>query len=149
MRNRWIMKSWTHRSLLLLPFLVASGAAVADGYDAKTAAALQSVITRQIEALARGDGAAAEAFAAPGIRARFPDPAGFLGMVRAHYGALIHPRSTQFAVVTSSPQGPLQKMTVVSADGTVWTAIYSFTQVGGDWRITGCALEKDDDQQAI
>lgn len=150
MRQRRSMTTWLRLSLLLLPLLVASGgAAIANGDDAKTAAGLQSVITRQIAALSRGDGTAAEAFAAPAIRARFPDPADFLAMVREHYGALIHPRSTQFAEVTTSAQGPVQKMTVVAADGTVWTAIYSFTQVDGDWRITGCALVKNEDEQAI
>ena len=70
-------------------------------------------------------------------------------MVKKDYGALIHPRSTQFAGVADSPHGPLQKMTVVAADGTVWSAIYSFEKVEGTWRITGCGLAKDETQQAI
>ena len=129
--------------------LLLTGVARAEEYDAGTKAALQGVVAKQLEALGRDDGAAAEAFAAPGIRDQFPDPAKFLDMVKSHYGALIKPKSTIFTGVESSPHGPLQKMTVVSADGTVWAAIYSFAQVGGEWRITGCALEEDKDQQAI
>ena len=107
------------------------------------------VIKQQMDAFARGDGTAAEAFAAPAIRDRFPSPTQFLDMVRTHYGALVQPRSTQFGPLEQSPNGPLQKVTVVAADGTVWAAIYSFTQVEGEWRITGCVLTKDETQQAL
>ena len=121
----------------------------AQEFDAGTKAALQGVVTKQLEALGRGDGAAAEEFAAPGIRSQFPDPAKFFGMVKDHYAALIKPKSTTFAGVESSPHGPLQKVTVVASDGTVWDAIYSFEKVGEDWRITGVGLEEDKNQQAI
>ena len=129
--------------------LLLAGAAAAEDYDAGTRTALQNVISRQLEALGRNDGAAAEAFAAPGIRSQFPDPAKFYGMVKDHYGALIKPKSTTFNGVEDSPHGPLQKMTVVAADGTVWSAIYAFEKVDGEWRISGCALEEDKNQQAI
>ena len=129
--------------------LLLAGAAAAEDYDAGTRTALQNVISKQLEALGRNDGAAAEAFAAPGIRSQFPDPAKFFGMVKDHYGALIKPKSTTFNGVEDSPHGPLQKMTVVAADGTVWSAIYAFEKVDGEWRISGCALEEDKNQQAI
>ena len=129
--------------------LLLVGAAAAEDYDAGTRTALQNVISKQLEALGRNDGAAAEAFAAPGIRSQFPDPAKFYGMVKDHYGALIKPKSTTFNGVEDSPHGPLQKMTVVAADGTVWSAIYAFEKVDGEWRISGCALEEDKNQQAI
>lgn len=129
--------------------LMTAGAFAADDYDAGTKSALQTVVSQQLEALGRGDGAAAETFAAPAIREQFPDPAKFLDMVKGHYGALIKPKSTTFTGVEPSPHGPLQKMTVVAADGTVWAAIYAFEKVEGEWRITGCALEEDKNQQAI
>ncbi len=133
----------------LLVMMLPAGSAWAEDYDAATKTALQNVIAKQLEALGRNDGAAAEAFAAPGIRSQFPDPARFFGMVKDHYGALIKPKSTTFNGVEDSPHGPLQKMTVVAADGTVWSAIYSFEKVDGEWRISGCALEEDKNQQAI
>ena len=129
--------------------LCASFAGAAEEYDAGTKTALQGVVSKQLEAFGRGDGAAAEAFAAPGIRSQFPDADRFFDMVKGHYAALIKPKSTTFTSVEPSPHGPLQKMTVVAADGTVWSAIYSFEKVDGEWRITGCALEEDKDQQAI
>lgn len=136
-------------SAFALAMLWVGVAGAADDYDAGTKTALQGVVSKQLDALGRGDGVAAEAFAAPGIRSQFPDPGKFLDMVKGHYAALIKPKSTTFTGVETSPHGPLQKMTVVAADGTVWSAIYSFEKVDGEWRITGCALEEDKDQQAI
>lgn len=135
-----------------LAFAVAmllASAAVAEDYDAGTKTALQDIVSKQLDAFGRGDGAAAEVFAAPEIREQFPDPAKFFDMVKGSYAALIKPKSRTFTGVESSPHGPLQKMTLVAADGTVWAAIYSFEKVDGEWRITGCALEEDKSQQAI
>ena len=117
--------------------------------DAATKTAIQGVITHQLDAFAHDDPKGAESFAAPAIQSRFPEPDQFLDMVKKNYGALIHVKSTQFGEVSPSPHGPLQKMTIVAADGTVWTAIYSFEQVEGSWRITGCGLEKVEGQQDI
>ena len=128
---------------------VPSSAGAAETYDAPTKAALQEVITSQLKAFEKDDAKTAESFAAPAIKERFPEPSQFLDMVKQNYAALIHPRSTQFAEVTDSPHGPLQKVTIVAADGTVWSAIYSFEKVEGQWRITGCGLAKDETQQSI
>lgn len=137
-------------ALLLPTQLAVAGAGVsADGYDAKTRAGIQEAVQGQLDAFAHGDASKAEEFAAPAIKERFPDPAAFMGMVRKDYGALIRPKSTQFTGVAASPHGPLQKVTVVAADGSVWFAIYSFEQVDGHWRITGCGLQKDETQQDI
>ena len=125
--------------------IAADGAAI----DAATRAALQQAISGQIEALNRDDGEKAESFAAAGIRQKFPNGPAFMAMVRAHYAALLHPKSTRFGTVDASPHGPLQTVTVVAADGTIWTAIYSFEQADGAWRITGCSLQKLEGQQEI
>ncbi len=121
----------------------------ASAYDAATKAAIQSVITRQLDAFDHDNAKTAEDFAAPSIRDRFPEPAQFLDMVKTHYGQLIHSKSTTFGDVEPSPHGPLQKMTVVAADGTVWTAIYALEQTNGEWKISGCGLEKLEGQQDI
>ena len=137
-----LLTAWLHVA-------VAPAATAADAFDAKTKSDIQSVITNQLAALNRGDAKAAEDFAAPAIKEKFPEPARFFDMVKENYGALIHPKSTQFNETSPSPHGPLQKMTIVAADGTVWSAIYSFEQVDGQWRISGCGLERDENQQEI
>ena len=108
-----------------------------------TQAALASVITQQIAAFGRDDGAAAESFAVPAFKDKYPDPKDFVAMVHQSYAPLVHPRSTHFDETTETARGPLQKVTVVDSDGAVWTALYSFEQVDGQWRINGCALVKD------
>ena len=118
-------------------------------FDAATRSALQMVITKQLDAFAHEDAKAAEAFASPAIQSRFPEPAQFFEMVKKNYAVLVRPKSTQFGETAPSPHGPLQTMTVVAADGTVWKAVYAFEQIAGAWRITGCGVAKDDSQQAI
>ena len=115
-------------------------------FSAATRDELQSIITRQLAAFDREDATEAESFASPQLRQRFPDPAGFLAMVKESYGALVKPRSTRFEDISDSPHGPLLKMTVVARDGTVWTAIYAFERVDGGWRISGCGLIKQESQ---
>ena len=118
-------------------------AARAEDVDQPTQEAMKSIITQQIEAFGRDDAPGAEAFAAPGIKQLFPEPKDFVAMVHRSYAPLIHPRSTHFDAAASTPAGPAQKVTVVDSEGGAWTAVYTFEQVDGQWRITGCALIKE------
>ncbi|WP_158811582.1 DUF4864 domain-containing protein [Beijerinckia sp. L45] len=115
-------------------------------YDAATTRELQTLITKQLDAFNRADAPAAESFATPQFRDKYPDPATFFAMVKENYAPLFKPRSTHFEDISDSPHGPLQKMTVVAADGTVWTAVYIFERISGEWRISGCGLMKQDGQ---
>ena len=117
--------------------------------DAATKTEIQAVITKQLDAIRHDDAEGAETFAAPSIKQQFGEPSKFLEMVKEHYAALVNPKTTSFGETASSPHGPLQKVTVVAADGTVWTAVYSFERVDGAWRITGVGLAKDEGQQDI
>jgi hypothetical protein len=119
-----------------------SPARAEDGPAASSQAAIRSVITQQLDAFKAEDGVAAEAFASPGIRDRFPDPASFMGMVKQSYGALIRPKSTQFGELSQTALGLVQKLTVVDSTGVVWTAAYTMTLVDGQWRISGCYMLK-------
>ena len=80
------------------------------------------VITTQIDAFGRDDAAQAESFASEGIKSKFPDATSFLGMVKQSFPALVHPRSTHFEPTMTSDSGTVQKVTVVDANGGVWTA---------------------------
>ena len=120
-----------------------AGAATADEVDKATQEALKGIITQQIEAFGHEDPDTAESFAAPGIKARFPDPKDFLAMVHKSYAPLIHPRSTHFDETGTTGGGPMQKVTIVDSEGGAWTAVYTFEQVDGQWRISGCILVKE------
>ena len=156
--------SWIHASWIRAGFCVAvlaiglvakplaaqnrpaSGAETSEPSGTAMRDELQSIITRQMAAFGREDAAEAESFASPQLRDRFPDPSGFLAMVKENYGALVKPRSTHFDETGDSPHGPLQKVTVVANDGTVWTAVYVFERAEGSWRISGCGLFKQESQ---
>jgi hypothetical protein len=130
-----------------LPLSAAPASDEASGpYDAATKSELQALITKQLDAFSREDASAAESYATPQFRDKYPDPASFFAMVKEHYAPLMKPRSTHFEDISDSPHGPLQKMTVVAADGTVWTAVYIFQRISGEWRISGCGLMKQDSQ---
>ncbi len=123
-----------------LPLLVPLGAR---GEPAPAAqAAIRQVITDQIEALRRDDGAAALALAAPAIRARFGDVAHFLAMVRAGYQVIVRPRSFSFGGLAAGHDGMLtQKVELVGADGQAALALYDMEhEPDGSWRIAGCSL---------
>ncbi len=138
----------TSASLAIAITAIAAPAVAGESFDAATRSALQGVITKQLDAFGHDDAKAAEAFAAPAIQDRFKADE-FFAMVKDNYAALIRPKSTSFGETATSPHGPLQKVTIVAADGTVWTAVYSFEQVNGEWRISACGLLKDESQQAI
>lgn len=133
-------------SLALLSALVLAGPTRAG--EAAADPEIQSVITAQIEAFNAGDAVRAESFAAPGIKALFPEPSGFLGMVRKGYAPLIHPRSTRFEPTVTAGSATVQHVTVVDAEGVVWTAVYTLERVDGRWAIAGCVLVKSPDTTA-
>lgn len=139
-------------ALLLVAASLFAGTALAqpaDTVDAATKRAVQAVISAQLDAFVRDDAARAESFAAPEIRRRYPEPRSFLDMVRRNYAVLLHPKSTQFDEIAASPHGPVQRMTVVDQDGLVWRVIYALAPAEGSWRIIGCVVQRDENQQAI
>lgn len=138
-----IVLGWALAAGLLFGFATPWHPARAADVDQATQAAMQSIITQQIDALGRDDAATAQSFAAPGIRTKFPDPQGFSDMVHNAYAPLIRPRSTHFDAAGVTAVGPLQNVTIVDSKGQVWTAVYTFEQVEGQWRINGCMLLRE------
>lgn len=138
-RSRHLLSGALGVSLLVL----AATAGRAEEVDKAAKDSFKSIITQQIDAFTHDDATTAESFAAPGIQARFPDPKDFVEMVKRAYSPLVGPRSTHFDETDTNSFGPMQKVTVVDHDGGVWTAVYTFEQVDGQWRITGCSLVKE------
>lgn len=131
------------RRLLAPALLLAAVSAVSApsrAAEAEADPAIQSTIASQIAAFGRGDAAEAESFASPGIKAMFPDASAFYGMVKQSYAPLVHPRSTHFEPTVTAEGGTIQHVTVVDADGVVWTAVYAMEKVDGRWAISGCTL---------
>lgn len=134
---------WSPVAVLLITAALVRPA-LADELDKATQDSLQQIIAQQLDAFAHEDAEKAESFAAPGIKSKFPDPKDFVAMVHQSYAPLFSPRSTHFEKAGTTATGPLQSVTIVDREGAAWTAVYTFEQVDGQWRINGCALVKED-----
>jgi hypothetical protein len=132
------------RAALLLALWLASGAAFAQDAappGAAEGAAIRAVIAQQLAAFGRDDGAAAFAFASPGIQARFGTPERFMAMVRSGYAPVYRPRETEFRGLAAGPEGPVQQVLFVGPDGRPVLALYTMErEADGSWRIAGCRL---------
>jgi len=139
------MKTWLGRLFLAIAMLTAAAlaGARADVADADRDA-IRGIISGQIEAFQRDDGAAAYGFASPTIQGLFPDVDRFMAMVRSGYQPVYRPRSVTFGPAVETPRGPEQRVFVTGPDGRNWVALYSLQkQPDGSWRINGCVLVED------
>ncbi len=131
-------------SAICLAFLC--GPALAeDDLPPASRAEIRRVISAQIEAFRRRDGAAALAFAAPGIVQKFGDGPHFLQMVQTAYPAVFAPRSFSFGDLSSDDGVVEQKVEFVGSDGSPALGVYDMEhEADGSWRISGCVLEKSE-----
>lgn len=136
--------------LLLLPaLLLPLGGATGENSPPSAAdgQAIRQVIEGQIAAFQREDGAAAFAYASPGIQAQFGDIETFMEMVRNGYMPVYHPREVEFRSLGLHDGIPIQEVLVVGPDGQPVTALYFMErQPDGSWRIGGCTLVKAPDE---
>ncbi len=124
--------------------------------DPTDAAAFREIISAQMAAFARDDGAAAFAFAAPSIQRLFVTPEGFMAMVRTGFQPVYRPSSVVFEApirVPAPDQGDgdgdgddrggtfAQPVRVTGLDGRPVLAMYHMErQPDGTWRIAGVVL---------
>jgi hypothetical protein len=130
------------RALLVLAVLLGfSGPAAA--FSEADRAAVESVISRQLDAFLADDATTAYSFAAPNITARFPNEAIFMEMVRQGYQPVYRPASRAFGELEETAGGLAQSVDIVDGNGEEWTALYTLErQPDGSWKITGCYLVK-------
>jgi len=105
---------------------------------------LKSIISRQIEAFRKNDGATAFGFASLQLRAIFQSPDRFMEMVRRQYAPVYRPEKFRFGQTSLETAGrPVQIVDIVDQHGRLWRAVYAFVQhPDGTWRIAGVQLEK-------
>ena len=109
--------------------------------DRLDGAAFAEVITRQITAFARDDGAAAFAFASPDIRRQFATPERFMSMVRTSFRPVYRPRSYSFGPPALIDGIPVQPVRVIGPNGHGTVALYQMErQPEASWRIAGVTL---------
>ncbi|OEC99045.1 MULTISPECIES: DUF4864 domain-containing protein [unclassified Rhizobium] len=103
----------------------------------------QSLIEQQIEAFLQDDAATAYSFAAPGIRALFPDKDSFFAMVKKSYQPVYHPGNYAFGKSRAIENGAVvyQEVLITGTDDKDWTAIYQITrQPDGSYKINGVQI---------
>lgn len=111
--------------------------------------AIHGTIQRQLDALARDDGATAFSFAAPAIQRMFGTPENFLHMVHAAYAGLVRPRSVRFVATELVGGEVTQKVLVVTSDGQPIVALFLMDrQPDGQWKILGCVLGRGEETVA-
>ncbi len=143
----------TMLGVFLLAACLAGAARAQDTVAPADRAAIQHVITAQIEAFRHDDGTAAFGFAAPRIRAMFGDAPHFLAMVRDAYPPVYRPRSVSFGTLTRQDGSLVQKVELVGPDGQgalaqgVLALYVMEHEPDGNWRIAGCSLVKSERQE--
>ena len=103
--------------------------------------AIRGVIARQLEAMNRGDGAAAFALASPAIQSLFGDAANFMRMVERGYSQVYRSRSHRFLKLDST-EGRLIQRVLIESDTGIVVARYEMVEIDGAWRINGCSIEQ-------
>jgi ketosteroid isomerase-like protein len=132
------------RTLLTAFFLIIAGAALADQpADVPPAdrQAIEQVITDQIAAFRRDDGAGAFGYASPDLQLMFDNPARFMAMVRQGYQPVYRPRSLAFGDLLDVEGMLVQEVAVIGPDGQPRLAEYTMErEPDGSWKIAGCRL---------
>lgn len=105
----------------------------------------QDVITGQLEAFRRGDGAGALNFAAMGFKQSFADPDLFFqSIVGSGYGPLVESRSHSFGEFTLMGDTAVgQIVDLVGSDQKLYRAVYQLVLEPEGWRVQGVALSEE------
>lgn len=101
---------------------------------------IRAVISAQIEAFRKDDGAAAFAIASPDIQAKFGDPGIFLRVVAAAYPQVYRPKNVVFLELSETTGRLLQHVLITGPKGRIVLALYEMQNINGVWRINGCRL---------
>jgi len=127
--------------VLLFSAVLASPARAEEPSGAEAA---RAVIQSQLDAFRSESVETAYDFAAPNIQRMFPTPEVFGRMVRNGYPMVWDPAETDF--LTAEPRGDtiVQRLRIVDQGGVPYIAEYIMRQVGGEWRIAGVQIKKDD-----
>jgi len=125
--------------LVALLLLLTDLPAMADDSIATT----KAIIERQIDAFLKDDAETAYSFAAPGIKARYPDKDAFFAMVKKSYQPVYHPGNYAFGRNKSFNDDAtiLHEVIISGQDGKDWRAIYKMVrQPDGTYRIGGVVM---------
>ena len=135
-RTMLVLFTWSVFALAAWP-----GQVAAQDDIERHAAAIQSVISAQIEAFRRDDAAKAYSFAAPEVRALFPNEIVFMSMVKKTYPPVYRPRQVTFGKLSGESGNVVQEVQIVGPESRLWTLLYRVVlQPDGEWRIASVIM---------
>jgi hypothetical protein len=114
--------------------------------------ATRTMIEAQIKAFLQDDPEAAYSYAAPGIKAAYPDKNVFFAMVKKSYEPVYHPGNYAFGRSRSIDNGALiyHEVLISGRDGKDWTAIYQVArQPDGGYKINGVQILPNTESKGI
>lgn len=103
-------------------------------------AKVQDVITRQLEALRRGDSESAFAHASPAIQAIFQNAQNFSRMVETGFPQIYKSRTHRFLKLEGI-NGTYTQRVLIESDGGTVVVRYEIVEIDGALRINGCVIE--------
>jgi hypothetical protein len=112
----------------------------------------RSMIEAQIRAFLQDDPEKAYSYAAPGIKAVYPDKNVFFAMVKKSYEPVYHPGNYAFGRSRSIDNGAMiyHEVLISGRDGKDWTAIYQvIRQPDGAYKIGGVQILPDTESKGI
>jgi hypothetical protein len=110
------------------------------------------IIEQQIQAFLKDDAAAAYAFAAPGIQARYPDKDSFFAMVKKSYQPVYKPGNYAFgrSKIVGDGATILHELLIEGRDGKDWKAVYQvLRQPDGSYKIGGVLIVPEIESKGI
>ena len=112
----------------------------------------RSMIEAQIKAFLQDYSETAYSYAAPGIKAAYPDKNLFFTMVKKSYEPVYHPGNYAFGRSRSIDNGAMiyHEVLISGRDGKDWTAIYQvIRQPDGGYKIGGVQILPDTESKGI
>jgi hypothetical protein len=112
----------------------------------------RTIIQNQIKAFLQGDSDTAYSFAAPGIKALFPNKDLFFAMVKKSYEPVYHPGNYAFGRGAAVADGAMvyQEVLISGQDGKDWTAVYQISrQPDGSYKINGVQILPNTESKGI
>jgi hypothetical protein len=109
--------------------------------------ALQQVVQKQLQALAKEDAGSAFALADPDLRTQFGTAEAFLQTVREQYPMLMHPARVLFLKPETDGSIAMQKVRLTDDEGSSWSLTYLLNrQQDNQWKISGCVVTPEGKQ---
>lgn len=143
--DRWLIRLGIAAVIGLMLFRPAAAEPAA--LEAADRDAIQTVISRQIEAFRLDDAVTAFSFASPMIRHMFGTPEVFMQMVRQSYRPVYRPRQVRFGELIIWRGKLTQRVILVGPEQQVVIALYEMQrQADGEWKINGCYLLAADEK---